>query len=60
MPDCNPIFPAGLAIGSKSITDHLYVPGMCAASGGEPMGEAVKDDSTATTICCQQALFFAE
>lgn len=60
MPDCNPIFPAGLAIGSKSITDHLYVPGMCAASGGEPMGEAVEDKGTATTLCCQKTLFFAE
>ncbi|HRI69904.1 MAG TPA: hypothetical protein PK156_37000 [Polyangium sp.] len=60
MPDCDPIFPAGLAIGSKSITDHLYVPGTCAASGGEPMGEAVEDTSTATTICCQKSLFFAE
>jgi hypothetical protein len=60
MPDCFPIFPAGLAIGSKSITDHQYVPGMCAASGGEPMGETVEDKGTATTLCCQKTLFFAE
>lgn len=60
MPDCNFVFPAGSAIGSKSVTDHLYVPGTCAASGGEPMGEAVEDKSTATTICCRQTFFWAE
>jgi len=60
MPDCDPIFPAGLAIGSKSVTAHLYVPGTCAASGGEPIGEAVEDKDTATTICCQKTLFFAD
>jgi len=58
LPDCYPIFPAGSAIGSKSVTDHLYVPGTCAASGGEPKGEAVEDKATATTICCQETLFF--
>jgi hypothetical protein len=59
MSDCDPIFPAGQAIGSKSITDHDYVPGLCAASGGEPIGEAVEDKGTATTICCKDAAFFS-
>ncbi|HRI71535.1 MAG TPA: hypothetical protein PK156_45185 [Polyangium sp.] len=58
--ECKPIFPAGSAIGSKSVTDHLYVPGTCAANGGEPMGEAVVDKSTATTICCRQTFFWSE
>jgi hypothetical protein len=58
--DCYPIFPAGSAIGSKSVTDHLYVPGTCAVNGGEPVGEAVEDKDTATTICCMQTLVFAE
>jgi hypothetical protein len=58
MPDCDPIYPAGLAIGSKSVTDHMYLPGTCAASGGDPMGEAVEDQGTATTICCQEPPHF--
>lgn len=60
MPDCAPVFPPGLAIGSKSVTNHQYLPGKCAASGGEPMGEAVIDTSTATTICCQKTLVFSD
>jgi hypothetical protein len=60
MPDCNLIFPAGLAIGSKTITDHLYVPGTCTASGGEPIGEAVIDEKTATTFCCRPWKFFTD
>jgi hypothetical protein len=58
--ECKPIFPAGSAIGSKSVTDHLYVPGTCAVSGGESMGEAVEDKDNATTLCCQKTLFFAD
>jgi hypothetical protein len=60
MPDCNLIFPAGSAVGSKSVSGQSYLPGSCAVSGGEPMGEAVEDKGTATTICCQKTLFFAE
>lgn len=60
MPDCNLIFPAGSAVGSKSVTGQSYLPGSCAVSGGEPLGEAVEDKGTATTICCQQTLFFTE
>jgi hypothetical protein len=60
MPDCNLVFPAGLAIGSKSITEHLYVPGTCAAGGGEPIGEAVEDKTQATTFCCRMSKIFVE
>lgn len=60
MPDCDLIFPAGLAISSKSITDHSYVPGTCAASGGEPIGEAVIDETKATTFCCRPGKIFNE
>lgn len=58
MPDCDPIFPAGVAIGSKSITNHEYLSGTCAASGGEPIGNAVEDDTKATTFCCRPGKIF--
>lgn len=58
MPDCDAIFPSGSAIGSKSITNHLYVPGTCAASGGEPIGSAVEDETKATTFCCRPGKIF--
>lgn len=60
MSDCNLIFPAGSAVGSKSVTDHQYLPGTCLAGGGEPIGEAIIDDKTATTFCCRPGKIFTE
>ncbi|MDI3288186.1 hypothetical protein [Polyangium sp. 15x6] len=56
--DCDPIFPAGRAMGGKSVTDHAYVAGTCEAGGGEPIGEAVEDDENAVTVCCRQSYIF--
>jgi hypothetical protein len=58
--DCSPVFPAGLAIGSKAITDRMYMPGSCKASGGEPVGEAKPDDENAVTFCCRRSYVFSE
>jgi hypothetical protein len=51
---CAPVFPAGRALGGKAITDLSYLRGACAASGGEPTGEARPDPDpqTAITFCC--------
>jgi hypothetical protein len=40
-PACIDFMPIGPGLGSKVITDLDYVPGTCAATGGEPEGEAV-------------------
>ena len=53
---CTNIYPAGRAIGSKAITDVAYVPGTCAPSGGEPIGEAHPDSADAVTFCCLSPL----
>jgi len=49
---CYDVTPPGRAIGAKAITDVSYVPGTCAASGGEPFGKAAPDDMQAVTFCC--------
>jgi len=49
---CTNVQPPGRVLGSKSITDLLYLPGTCLASGGEPIGEAHEDPVTAITFCC--------
>ena len=54
---CGKILPPGRAIGSKAITGLEYVPGTCAASGGEPIGEAREDTDTAVTFCCLYPFF---
>ncbi|MFT3764766.1 MAG: hypothetical protein QM820_04510 [Minicystis sp.] len=45
--------PAGTPLGSKSATPPAYTPGTCAASGGEPMGEATPIQPA--TYCCLPA-----
>ncbi|MDI1444694.1 hypothetical protein QHF85_11625 [Polyangium sp. 6x1] len=57
---CDPIIPAGRAIGGKSVTDHVYIKGTCETGGGEPIGEAVEDDENAVTFCCRQSYIFDE
>ncbi|MDC0746434.1 hypothetical protein [Polyangium mundeleinium] len=57
---CDPIIPAGRAIGGKSVTEHTYIKGTCEAGGGEPIGEAVEDDENAVTFCCRQSYIFEE
>jgi hypothetical protein len=44
--------PAGSAIGSKAMGPITYMPGACAAIGGEPVGDAVPRDPV--TVCCLQ------
>ena len=50
--ECENVFPAGRALGAKSITDLAYMPGTCAATGGEPRGEVKVDPTDAVTFCC--------
>ncbi|HVJ90200.1 MAG TPA: hypothetical protein VM580_10390, partial [Labilithrix sp.] len=57
---CDPILPAGRAIGGKSVTEHVYVKGTCEAGGGEPIGEAVEDEENAVTFCCRPSYMFDE
>lgn len=53
-PSCGTITPPGRAVGSKTINNLSYVPGTCAATGGEPIGLAIpNDNSGVTTICCR-------
>lgn len=51
---CGNIYPPGRAIAAKAITDISYVAGSCAATGGEPTGEAKPDADPmqAVTFCC--------
>ncbi|MDC0746145.1 hypothetical protein [Polyangium mundeleinium] len=57
---CDPILPAGRAIGGKSVTENVYVKGTCEAGGGEPIGEAVEDEENAVTFCCRPSYMFDE
>lgn len=52
---CNDLAMPGVALGSKEIVDVARVPGTCAASGGEPFGEAKPNDAQAVTFCCLSA-----
>ncbi len=58
--DCNPIYPAGISIGSKAVTNHLYVPGTCKAAGGDSIGEAEPDVADAVSFCCMPSNFFVD
>ncbi len=49
---CYDFLPPGLAIGSKAIVNRAYLPGVCAASGGESVGGATADVAKAVTFCC--------
>lgn len=55
---CSNLMTSGEAIGSKEITDLMYVPGKCQPIGGQPIGTAVEDETndqnqtTVTTWCC--------
>lgn len=49
---CIKILPPGKAIGAKAITDHTYMQGTCAPSGGEAIGEAQTKPEDALTFCC--------
>ncbi len=47
---CVDILPSGQALGSKSATKPVYTPGVCQASGGEPIGAATPEEPL--TFCC--------
>ena len=47
---CFDLMPAGLPLGSKTVTDLAYQPGTCVPSGGEPVGTV--EPSGPATICC--------
>ncbi len=47
---CHDVMPSGQALGSKSATTPVYTPGVCQASGGEPIGAAVPAEPL--TFCC--------
>ena len=52
MTNCSNLPPTGEALGSKEITDVVYLPGQCEPSGGEPTGSVELHDSEAVTWCC--------
>lgn len=52
MTNCNDFPPVGPALGSKEITDVVYVPGQCVPSGGELTGSIELHDNEAVTWCC--------
>ena len=43
---------AGIALGSKKMSDVTYEPGSCTPSGGEPLGEPVPLEPS--TFCCRE------
>jgi hypothetical protein len=49
---CSNMTVPGAAVGSKEIAGLGYVPGTCAATGGEPKGKATPDPEGAATWCC--------
>ncbi len=55
-PICYDFLAPGLAIGSKAIVNRTYLPGMCAASGGQPIGDAEANVNQAVTFCCLEPL----
>nr|AYM54564.1 hypothetical protein [Racemicystis crocea] len=52
MPVCTDMAMPGQGALSKSATEPVYTPGICEASGGEPLGAAVP--IVPSTICCPQ------
>ena len=53
---CFDLQPPGLGIGSKAVSNLTYLPGTCAASGGEPVGNAIADVQNAVTFCCMEPI----
>lgn len=53
-PICYDFLAPGKAIGSKAIVNREYLPGVCAATGGDPVGKATPDVSKAVTFCCME------
>ncbi len=51
---CYDFVAPGIGISSKAIVNRTYLPGMCAASGGEPVGSASADVDHAVTFCCME------
>jgi hypothetical protein len=49
---CYDFLTPGVGLSSKAIVNRAYLPGMCAASGGEPVGNASADVDNAVTFCC--------
>lgn len=49
-PSCFDLMPAGLPLGSKTVTDLAYLPGACVPSGGEASGTVEPSDPA--TFCC--------
>jgi hypothetical protein len=49
---CSNVFPPGLPIGSKAITDLERLPGACEPSVSEPSGTVTPNHDFATTVCC--------
>ena len=47
---CVDLVPAGVPLGSKTLTALAYQPGSCAVSGGEPSGSV--EPTGAATFCC--------
>lgn len=55
-PPCWDLSPPGLGLGSKAIVNLSYLPGMCAVTGGEPIGTAIPNEAPntgAVTYCCR-------
>jgi len=50
IPSCFDLAPAGLPLGSKTVTALAYQAGNCMPSGGEPSGALLAAD--ASTFCC--------
>jgi hypothetical protein len=50
VPTCLDVSPSGQALGSKLAEAPVYAPGVCQASGGEPMGQALPEGPS--TYCC--------
>jgi hypothetical protein len=49
---CSNFSMAGTEVGSKEMTDVVYVPGSCTPTGGVAVGTAYPDEATAATWCC--------
>ena len=52
---CSNFSMVGTAVGSKEMTDIVYVPGSCTPTGGLAIGDAYPDEATAATWCCMPA-----
>jgi hypothetical protein len=52
---CSNFSMAGTAVGSKEMTDIVYVEGKCEPTGGVAIGDAHPDEATSATWCCMPA-----